>query len=220
VTTDLRVVIVEDEPLYREMLTIAIGQRQGLQVVAACPTGEAALEAMAAYHPDVLVLDVSLGGGMNGIQVGLRVRRTRPTVGIVLLSNTLKPSMLQLIPDEQLAGWSYLHKGAVNNMGALDHAIRSAAQGLVALDPSIGTRDLVPTLSKPALTARQLDVLRLMAQGHGNLTIAQLLHLSEKSVANYTNAIYERLGIDTLGLGHQPRVKAALYYVKELAQDQ
>jgi len=217
---DLKVVIVEDEALYREMLAASLRQRQGLLVVGDWATGEEALQHLPALKPDVAIVDISLGEGMTGIQLGLQLRRFLPTLGIVLLSNTLMPSMLRRIPDQALGGWSYLHKQHVSNLGVLEHAIRSTAAGLVALDPDIRMKERTDGEGGGPLTARQLDVLRLMAQGYSNEGIATSLELSAKSVANYTNAIYERLHIPTELTGVQPRVSAVLYFLKRLVEDQ
>lgn len=211
-----RVVVIEDEDLYREMLVSLLGLRPQFEVVGSFATGTDALAQVPLLRPDVILTDIVLGGGINGIQLGLKLRKNLPRLGITLLSNHLKLSILSAIPENDMMGWAYLHKVAVKNMGVIERAIAGTADGMVVLDPGIMVSAQRTQRAPVKLTPRQIEVLHLMAQGYSNEGVAERLGLTEKTVSNYINSIYQRLAIDWNDPHVQPRVKAVLYYLKEL----
>jgi len=215
----IRVVVVEDEDLYREMLVSILSLRPQFEVVGSFATGADALVQVPKLKPDVLLTDIVLGGGMNGIQLGLKLRRAHERLGITLLSNHLKASILSAIPEDDLRGWAYLHKTAVKNIGVIERAIVGTADGMVVLDPGIMASAQRNQRAPLELTPRQIDVLHFMAQGYSNEGIAERLGLTEKTVSNYINSIYQRLAIEGDNPYVQPRVSAVLYYLKELADE-
>lgn len=211
----VRVLVVEDEGLYRQMLTISLQSAEGVEVVGAASDGDTALAAQRELAPDVVLMDIELGRGMNGIETGRRMRVANPRLGIVLLSNHHSRQYLQAIPPQEATGWSCLLKKSVAELEVLVRAIQGSALGLMVLDPKI-SENLEPRTgsSLSRLTARQLEVLRLVASGHNNSAIARALYLADKSVENYLTGIYRELGI---GLGAEPvhaRVKAVLAYLE------
>lgn len=204
---------MEDESLYREMLSTALQNFDDIDVLASFADGSSALDGIPALNPDVALLDISLGDGISGIEVGLRLRRSLPNLGIVLLSNHVDVHFLSSVPGESISGWSYLLKKDVADLASLHRAIQGAADGLVVLSPKLlaagtpGGRTLVG-----GLTPRQQEVLSLIARGFSNAGIAAELNLARKTVENYINEIYGSLGIDTAGDQIQPRVRAVLMF--------
>ncbi len=219
-TEDVRnvisVVIVEDEALFRHLLRDALARRPNLAVLGAFGDAETAARRIPELAPRVALLDIELGGGRNGIQLGLQLRATMPDLGIVLLSNHEDPQFVAALPREVLSGWSYLLKRSVGDIDALVHAIRGAASGFVVLDPR-----LVSGMRQPQqgplqrLTPRQRDVLLLIAQGLTNGEIAHRLEIAEKSVENQINLLYQALDIDRSDPTIHPRVRAVLIYLHE-----
>lgn len=205
---------MEDESLYREMLSTALQNFDDIDVLASFADGSSALDGIPALNPDVALLDISLGDGISGIEVGLRLRRSLPNLGIVLLSNHVDVHFLSSVPGESISGWSYLLKKDVADLASLHRAILGAADGLVVLSPKLlaagtpGGRTLVG-----GLTPRQQEVLSLIARGFSNAGIAAELNLARKTVENYINEIYGSLGIDTAGDQIQPRVRAVLMFL-------
>jgi DNA-binding NarL/FixJ family response regulator len=132
-----RVVVVEDEEPYREMLVSILSFRLQFEVAGSFATGAEAPDQFPSLQPDVVLTDIVVGGGMNGIQLGLKLRKVLPRVGITLLSNHLKTSILCSIPERDMMGWAYLHKAAVKNIGVIERAIAGTADGMVVLDPGI-----------------------------------------------------------------------------------
>jgi DNA-binding NarL/FixJ family response regulator/DNA-binding XRE family transcriptional regulator len=212
----LRVLLVEDEDLYRDLLQAALRQQPGLQVVGAFGDAPTALATGPSLRPDVAVLDIELPGELNGIHLGLALRQTLPRVGIVLLSNHADLRFVAALHRRPVTGWSYLLKQSVRDVAALRRAVEGAADGDVVLDPRLvaGIQPRIGGLLE-RLTPRQLEVLALVAQGLSNAAVAQQLVLSEKSVENLLTGIYEACGIDRRTQGVHARVQAVLRYLQE-----
>lgn len=212
----IRVLLVEDEGLYREMLTISLQSVPEIQVVGAVADGKAAIAAARDLKPAVILLDIDLGEGDSGITVGLEIRRMNRDTGIVLLSNHKAKQYLQAIPTPEAHGWSYVLKRSISDLQTLVRAVQGAALGLMVLDPLI-SQELAPRKGSRLsnLTPRQLEVLRLVAQGYSNAAIARELSLAHKSVENYLTGIYQELRVWEGDSPGHPRVKAVLLYLKE-----
>lgn len=213
--TTSTVVLVEDEPLYRDLLRLALDADPELTVVGAYSDASSALSALEGRHIDVALLDIDLPGNINGIELGVRLRRRIPDVGIVLLSNHADAHLLASLPNDVTGGWSYLLKKSVADAGALRRAIGGAIAGLVVLDPALTMNARPRTGSDLArLSPRGLQILSLIAQGYSNTAIAGLLVLSEKSVENHVTRIYSQLGIMATDRALHARVQAVLAYLR------
>lgn len=212
----IRVAIVEDEGLFRDLLRVALAQQPRLTVVGAFADGTSALRQIPRLAARVAILDIELGVGPTGIDVGLRLRRDHPDLGIVLLSNHSDPEFLASLPREALAGWSYLLKRSVSDAATLARAVEGAAAGLVVLDPQL-VSGLQPRDGSPLsrLTPRQAAILALLAQGYTNAAIAGELGLAEKSVENQINLLYQNLNVTREQTNLHPRVAAVLTYLAE-----
>lgn len=214
-TPRLKVLVVEDEPLYREMLSLALSQDAGIQVVAAVGDAESALKAARQWQPDVATLDIEIIGSMNGIELGVKLRGLLPRLGIVVLSNHTDPGFLDAIQRRAYSGWSYLLKKSAYDLNTLRRAVKGAACGYVVVDPQIINSARIARGSPvERLTPRQLEILSLMAQGYTNAAIAEALNITAKSVENQINLIYQQLNIDRTDRSVQPRVTAVLEYLK------
>jgi DNA-binding NarL/FixJ family response regulator len=209
------IVIVEDEDLYRDLLRIALSQQPDIEVVGVFADSESALVGIPRLRPRVAVLDIELPGGLNGVQLGLRLRGGLPNIGIILLSNHADPEFVAALPPDVLAGWSYLQKRSVSDVAVLQRAIVGATSGLVTLDPGLvtGMRPRAGGVLE-RLTPRQLEILALMAQGFTNRAIGERLYLAEKSIENQINAMYQQLDIDRRQPAVHSRVRAVLAYLQ------
>lgn len=210
----LRVAVVEDQPLFRSMLELTLGAVTGLQVVAAVGTVTEANRLLLPGTVDVVVLDIDLPDG-NGIALGVTLRRRQPGLGVLLLSAHDAMELLLDLPPDVASGWSYLSKTSSTSSEILVDAIRATAQGRTTLDPVLLDR-MAPRIgtSVARLTDRQFAVLRLLARGLSNAGIGEELGITEKSVQNHINAIYNVLGIDA-DPARNPRVSAALRLLEE-----
>ncbi|MGD9795639.1 MAG: response regulator transcription factor [Acidimicrobiia bacterium] len=205
----LRVVLVEDQPLFRDMLRSAIEDRLGLRVIGSYGEPDQALREIPLLKPDLAVLDISLGAHINGVELGVRLRRQMPRLAIVLLSSHADPTLLASLPPDVAHGWSYLLKGSVTDIDSLGRALMSAASGLLVLDPGLTSSTARGQNPLADLTARQREILQLVAAGYSNSGIAAKLILTEKSVENHLNRIYGALGIRSTERDAHPRVLAA-----------
>jgi DNA-binding NarL/FixJ family response regulator len=214
VPNPVRVLLIEDEGLFRDMLQTALAAQPSVQVVGAVATGEAAVREAEQAAPDVVLADIELGPGMNGIEAASRIRGRHPHTGIVLLSAHRDKQYIASMPAGEARGWSYLLKPSVTDTATLVRAIQGAAAGLVVLDPAlVDALRPRPRSAVDALSERQRQVLALMAKGYSNGGIAQELVLTEKTVENYVGGIFQALGIDRGEAVHQ-RVKAVLAFLE------
>jgi DNA-binding NarL/FixJ family response regulator len=212
----IRLAIVEDEHLYRDLLRTVLQLDPQLEVVGDYASAQQALDQVPALQPTIALIDIELGGSMNGVQLGLLLREKLPELGIVLLSNVRAPRLLASIPPREVGGWSYLLKRSVRDATVLRRAIDGAASGLVTLDPSlVAGRHPRDRGALSAVTPRQLEILGLVAEGWANDAIAQRLGLSIKTVENQLTLTYGELGLDRDRDPVHPRVKAVLLYLAE-----
>ena len=214
-TQTISVLILEDEPLFSEMLGSRLGAAPGLEVVGVTRDAEAAIGMVMKFRPDVVVVDIELNGQMDGIDAALAIKEKYPQTGIVILSSHSDRRYLTSLPLETSRGWSYLLKQSVQDITTIVRAIQSSHMGMVTLDPAVMS-NLHPkkgsALSR--LTPRQIDVLRLIAQGHSNGAIAEKTGLTLKSIETYIHELYQSLGLSFERDVHS-RVKATLFYLEE-----
>ncbi|MFM9135747.1 MAG: LuxR C-terminal-related transcriptional regulator [bacterium] len=212
----LRIAVLEDEPLYRELLVTGLITRlDGVEVAGSFSTGETLLAEVDPASVDVLLADVDLGPGMDGPQAAVALRRLNPEMGVVLLSNFAMPGLLAALPDDVRGGWSYLLKTSVSDLDQLTLAIRGAASGGVVVDEAL-TRNLVPQRTGPLqqLTPRQIDVLSRMANGWSNKRIAEDLFLSVRTVESIISDIIAQLAVPKDTDGYNARVACVLIYLR------
>lgn len=211
----LRVIIVEDESLYLDLLVNSLALYPHIHIVGTFADGATCLDGAVELRPQVALLDIELPGGMNGIEVGLCLRERLPDLGIVLLSNHRDAAFLSSLRRGKYTAWSYLQKKTVGNLDALRRAIEGTAAGFVILDQQLVVDARPKEASAVAqLTARQMEILQLIAQGFTNAAIAERLFISPKTTEHHINAIYRTLEIDGYSR-YQPRVLAVLKYLEQ-----
>ncbi|MEU1373978.1 response regulator transcription factor [Streptomyces triculaminicus] len=213
----MRVVLAEDLFLLRDGLIRTL-REHGCEVVAAVDNGPSLLRALLEEEPDVAVVDVRLPPSFTdeGLQAALEARRRRPGLPVLVLSQYVE----QLYANELLAGGEgavgYLLKDRVTNTEQFVDAVRRVAAGGTVMDPQVIAKLLARGEARGTvgdLTARERDVLELMAEGRSNAAIASGLHISESAVAKHTASIFARLGIAPSADGNR-RVLAVLAYLK------
>lgn len=210
-----RILIVEDEALFREMLSRTLTTEPGLEVVGVATDGETAVRLAGELEPDAVIMDIELPGEMDGIDAALKIKERRNQTGIVILSIHKDRRYVTSLPLSESPGWAYLLKQTVPDLASVMRAIQGSVDGMVVLDPEV-VEGLQPRRGSAAagLTPRHRQVLELIAQGYNNTTIAQRLSLTEKSVETYINSIYQVLQIPGEE-GVHARVKATLVYLQD-----
>ena len=218
---NMRVLIVEDEPLYRELLAVGVVSRiPATTVIGSFGTAEEALAAAPELAPDILLTDIDLGAGMNGVNLGIAMRRETDVRGVVLLSNLALPTVLSTLPADVRGGWSYLLKTSVSDVGQVGRAMESAAVGEVLVDDQL----VALLVSKPntpmdRLTPRQFEVLGGVARGWSNRRIAAEHRITTRSVESIISNIITNLGLRESEDGLNPRVSSVLMYLQHAAID-
>ena len=213
----VKVLIVENEGLFRDMLKISLGSIPNMGIVDVVCDGLTAIQTSSQLQPDVVLMDIELGGEPNGIEAGRTIKSNHPDMGMILLSAHKEREYVSMIASDDLSGWSYVLKQSVTDGGALVRAIEGAACGLVVMDLGV-VNNMKPRKGSgtAGLTPRQQEVLSMMAKGYNNSAIAENLVLGTKSVENYINAIYHELHLGHNGSLH-PRVQAVLTYIRDSA---
>lgn len=221
---DIRLVLAEDHYLVREGVRSLLEAEPGLEVTAVCGDLDSLLEAVDRESPDVVVTDIRMPPGHSdeGIQAARRLRETNPDVGVVVLSQYANPSYALALLDTGSAGRAYVLKERVHDLDQLVAAIRAVAQGGSLIDPKVvdglvAERARAATSPLGQLTARERDVLRKMAEGKNNASIAEDLVVTERSVEKIINSLFMKLGLTWEPAIHK-RVKAVILYLAESDQ--
>jgi DNA-binding NarL/FixJ family response regulator len=193
----VRVAIADDHLLLREGLARLLAEAQ-MEVVLQAPDAEALFASLARAAPDVVVLDIRLPPTFTdeGLRAADTIREHHPEVAVLLLSQYLETAYALRLLERFPGGIGYLLKDRVSNVAVLTDAIERVVAGECVLDPTIISR-LVdkPEMSSSLadLTARERDVLTLIAEGRSNRAIAQRLFLSEKTVEGNVRRIFDKL---------------------------
>ncbi len=204
---EIRIVVVEDHTVVREGTAGLLERADGLTVAGQAGSAEHALHLLAGLDADVLVSDVELPG-MNGIDLARLVAQRYPEIRVLILSAYDDYAYVIGALESGVAG--YLLKTA--SASELCDAVRTAASGALVLDRSISRRLTSRWRTGPdghggaALTARETDVLRLIAQGLSNKQIAVQLGLGVRTVESHVSSVLAKLGLAS-------RTEAALYAV-------
>jgi DNA-binding NarL/FixJ family response regulator len=199
----IRVLLADDHSLVRAGIRSLLGGMADVQVVGEAASGEQALELAARQQPDVVLMDIAMKG-ITGLEAAARMRETHPAVRVVILSmHSGEEYVLQAL---RAGAAGYLLKDAAT--GELELALRSVMRGESWLSPAVSRQVVEGYVQRSGaeaapdvLTARQREVLRLVAGGKSTKEIAFFLNLSVKTVETHRAQIMERLGIrDVPGL--------------------
>lgn len=197
----IRVLLADDHPVYRDGLAVLLGSVPGIEVVGTAGGGAQAVARAAELQPDVVVMDVQMPG-LDGIAATRRVTAESPHIGVVVL--TMSEDDGTLFSAMRAGARGYLLKGA--NQAEIVRAITAVAGGEAIFGPALARRvaEFFAGLAAPAgpadspfpqLTAREREVLELVAAGRSNAQIAAALYLSPKTVRNNVSNIFAKLHV-------------------------
>jgi DNA-binding NarL/FixJ family response regulator len=210
----VRIVIAEDSTLLRQGLA-ALLTDAGHDIVAQVPDAVSLLDAVAVHRPDLALIDVRMppDNTDDGARAAKQLRALQPDLAIVLLSQHIETShSVDLVSG---GSFGYLLKDRVLDLDDFLDALRRVAAGGSALDPEVVSR-LIGARRQEApmasLTARERDVLTLMAEGRTNLGIARRLCVSDRTVEAHVANILLKLGLDSTDEDHR-RVLAVLRFL-------
>jgi DNA-binding NarL/FixJ family response regulator len=214
----VRVVIAEDLALLREGL-VALLRENGIEVVAQVEDGPGLLRAIAGHEPDLAIVDVRLPPSFSdeGLRAAIEARRLQPGLGVLVLSQYVETAYASELIGEDTAGIGYLLKERIGDVRAFLDALERVAAGGTVIDRQVVAQMLVPGGgSKNALaelTARERDVLELMAEGRSNNAIADSLVVTAGAVEKHITSIFAKLDLPACNDDHR-RVLAVLTYLR------
>ncbi len=201
----IRVLIADDHAVVRQGLRMFLGLQDDFEVVGEATDGKEAVELARKLQPEVVLMDL-LMPVMDGIAATTAIRQELPDVEVIALTSVLEDA--SVVGAIKAGAIGYLLKNAQPD--DLRRAIKAAAAGQVQLAPEASAR-LVREVRAPdspeALTARETEVLKLVAKGRANKEIARELHLGEQTVKTHVSNVLGKLGMHS-------RTQAALYAVK------
>ena len=212
----MRVVIAEDSVLLREGL-VRLLDVMGLDVVDTCGDAEQLLRSVEDHQPDLVIVDVRMPPGQSdeGLRAALVIRRQWPSVAVLVLSQYVEERYATELLSGATSKVGYLLKDRVADVEEFVAALRRVAGGGTVLDPEVVSQLLVRRDTDPLemLSAREREVLALMAEGRSNAGVAAQLVVSESAVAKHINSIFTKLDLGMAGTDHR-RVLAVLRFLE------
>lgn len=214
----LRVLYVEDDPALRGILSHVVGSRPAIDIVHAVgkPADALAFVENEKNLFDVALLDLSLGEHeMTGIELGIRICRIRPKVGIALLSQYSVPDFITRVPKGLRRGWSFIAKKSDLNPNYIVDVLQATAKGLNILDPNVVeyADEQTPSILSE-LSLRQQEVLSLVASGRDATGIASDLGITVGAVRQELSKSYHIL-VPNPPPGTDLRTSAVLRFLRE-----
>ena len=213
----MRVVIADDSRLLREGIASFV-RGAGIEVVAEASDAAELLTAVDLHEPDVAIVDIRMPPTQTdeGIRAAYEIRRRHPDMGVVLLSQHVEVGVATQVLAEAPERLGYLLKDRVTDPAGFVGDLRRVAGGGTALDPEVVSgllRD--PTNDGPvrALSAREREVLALVAEGRSNKAIAERLTITHAAVQKHVSTIFNKLGLPA-GEDDDRRILAVLAYLR------
>jgi DNA-binding NarL/FixJ family response regulator len=213
----VRVVLAEDSVLLREGVARILADA-GFEVVGQAGTADELMLKVRSYSPDVAVVDIRMPPTHTdeGLRAAQEIREKHPGIGVLVLSQYVEPAYAMELLADSAEGVGYLLKDRVSDVREFADAVRRVGDGGSALDPTIvsqlvGRRRGDDPLSQ--LTAREREVLSLMAEGRSNQGIAERLVVTERAVEKHVTSIFGKLRLPAAPADHR-RVLAVLAYLR------
>ena len=213
----MRVVIAEDEPLLRRGLVLMMEAAE-FTVVGTAESAPELVEVVGRIRPDVVLTDLRMppGHADDGLRAAIRIRTEHPGTAVMVLSQFVQRRYAIELIGTNPAGVGYLLKQRVADVDQFTADVRRVARGATVLDPDV-VELMVSRVSRhdgavERLTARQRQVLALVAEGRTNAAIAEQLGVSERGVVAHISNIYVELGL-LEGVDNHRRVQAVLRYL-------
>jgi DNA-binding NarL/FixJ family response regulator len=213
----VRVIVAEDLMLTRQGL-VRLLQEADVEVVAEAGDGEALLRQVRAHRPDAAIIDIKMPPTHTdeGLVAAQAIRAEHPEVAVLILSSYIEPRYAMQLLEEHPERIGYLLKERVFDVAVVVDALRRLSEGESVVDPTIvsrllGRRRQASPLDE--LTAREREVLALLAEGLSNRAIAERLVVTERTVEAHVKQIFMKLDLETSPDSHR-RVRAVLAYLR------
>jgi DNA-binding NarL/FixJ family response regulator/class 3 adenylate cyclase len=213
----LRIVLAEDSVLLREGMAVLL-ENQGFEVVGQAGDPDDLLLKVRSYTPDLAIVDVRMPPTHTdeGLRAAQEIRARHPGTGVLVLSQYVEPAYAVELLAENAAGVGYLLKDRVNDVKEFAEAVRRVAAGGTAFDPQV-VSELVGRRRRDGvldvLSAREREVLELMAEGRSNQAISEQLYLSPRAVERHVTSIFNKLRLPATAEDNR-RVLAVLAFLQ------
>ncbi len=190
----VRVVLVDDHPIVRAGLRALFTGDRSVEIVADAASGEEAVALAQHLHPDVVLCDLRLGEGMDGVRTTAALRALETPPAVVILTTFDRDA--EILGAVEAGASGYLLKDAPTEQ--IVAAIRQAAEGRLVLSPELSERvGQAMRAPRVKLTGRELDVLRLLETGASNRELAKELFVTEATVKTHLVHVFDKLGVDS-----------------------
>ncbi len=207
--TVISVALVDDHRVVTRSLRAFLESFPDLRVVGTAASGEELLARVDEWNPQVVVQDLLMPGGLDGIETTARIRRLRPNVRVLALTASLDDARMMGVLRAGATG--YMRKDAEPEM--LLAAIRAVARGKTFIDPSVANRMIG---EEEQLTIRERDVLRHVALGRSNHEIASALHIGDETVKTHVGNLLAKLQVENRSQAIVQALKRGLVKLEDL----
>lgn len=208
--SSIKVLLVDDHEMVRIGLAAVLGTEDDIEVIGEASSGEEGIRLAQEYEPDVVLMDLVMEGGMDGIEATRKLLQLQPDCKVIVLTSYLDDE--KMYPVLEAGAISYLLKTSRAN--EITGAIRAASKGQSILESQVASK-LMNRFRQPKpeaaphedLTDREMEVLRLIASGKSNQEVADALFIGIKTVKFHVTNVLAKLGVED-------RTQAAIYAVK------
>ena len=183
----IRILCVDDHPVMRDGIAFALQTQEDLELVGEATSGEDAIRLFKELRPDITLMDLNLPG-MDGVEAIEAIRKSSPRAKIIVLTTYSGDAMARRALNAGASGYLLKHMLRTDLIGT----IRSAFSGARSIPPEIAA-GLVERMGTRDLTEREIEVLRVLADGNSNKMIAEALHISEDTVKAHIKNILQKL---------------------------
>ncbi len=209
----ISVALVDDHRVVTRSLKAYLESFPGLTVVGIAASGEELLEHLAEWKPQVILQDLLMPGGMDGIETTSRILERAPAVKVIALTASMDEARMMGVLRAGAVG--YVRKDAEPE--TLLAAVRAVAQGKTYIDPSVGRHVLETPAAPGDLTPREVEVLRQLALGLANKEIAHALSISEETVKSHVGNVFGKLQVENRSQAIVQALKRRLVKLEELS---
>lgn len=210
--TPLRIVLVDDHRVVTRSLTAWLESFADMRVVGVAASGEEALAHLDTWRPDVVIQDLLLPGGIDGIETTRRICERMPSVKVVALTASIDQPRMMGVLRAGAAG--YIRKDAEPE--ALLAAVRAVAGGATYIDPSVARLRVDEDTAIDPLTTREVDVLRHLVAGRSNKDIGASLRITEETVKTHVSHVLAKLGVENRAQAIAEAVRRRLVSIEDL----
>jgi len=208
----IRIVLVDDHRVVTRSLKAYLESFEDMQVVGIASSGEELLAHLHEWKPQIVLQDLLMPGGWDGIETTKRVLSKAPNVKVIALTASVDEARMMGVLRAGASG--YVRKGA--DPEVLLSAVRAVARGKTYIDPAVASRILQSGAGHEDLTPREAEVLRHLALGLSNKEIADALAIGDETVKTHVGNVLGKLGVDNRGQATVQALKRGLISLEEL----